>query len=134
MRCPGRPVTTMLTSSHRHTGSACSNGKVSVTNRKPPRFCGPKRTPTSLIRDVFLASNKTLRRSLRPLRRSLRDKIFIHRPGEQTMPLDSEQELVPTADNFIDLSLFYFQARRYRECIAAARYALKLKPDFATAF
>jgi tetratricopeptide (TPR) repeat protein len=40
----------------------------------------------------------------------------------------------PTADVYVDLSLAWFQAGKYRECIAAARSALKIRPDSAKAW
>jgi tetratricopeptide (TPR) repeat protein len=40
----------------------------------------------------------------------------------------------PTAENYLNLSLTYHQARRFRDCIRAAQQALQLKPDFAEAY
>jgi protein O-mannosyl-transferase len=40
----------------------------------------------------------------------------------------------PTADNYLNLSLAYHQAKRFRECIRAAQEALALRPDFAEAY
>jgi tetratricopeptide (TPR) repeat protein len=40
----------------------------------------------------------------------------------------------PTPQNWLELSLLYFQAGRYQDCIAAATAALKLKPDYAEAY
>jgi uncharacterized protein (TIGR02996 family) len=39
-----------------------------------------------------------------------------------------------TADSYLELSLNMFQAGKYKECIAAAREALKLRPDYAEAW
>ena len=40
----------------------------------------------------------------------------------------------PTPQNWVQLSLFYHQAGRYRDCIDAANQALQLKPDYAEAY
>ena len=40
----------------------------------------------------------------------------------------------PTPENYLRLSSEYHQAGRYAECIAAAREAARLKPDFAEAY
>ena len=39
-----------------------------------------------------------------------------------------------SADNYLDLSLAYYQAKRFPDCIDASRKALSLKPDFAAAY
>jgi tetratricopeptide (TPR) repeat protein len=46
--------------------------------------------------------------------------------------MDARQ--APTADRYLQLSLLYFQAGRYTECIQSARRALELKPDYAEAW
>ena len=40
----------------------------------------------------------------------------------------------PSPDNFLELSSLYHQVGRYQDCIAAARQALRLRPDFAEAY
>lgn len=40
----------------------------------------------------------------------------------------------PTAENYLNLSLLYHRAGRYQDCIAAARKALLLKPDYPEAY
>ena len=40
----------------------------------------------------------------------------------------------PSADNFLNLSLAYYQVNKYQECIAAAQKSLALKPGFASAY
>lgn len=40
----------------------------------------------------------------------------------------------PTADNYINLSLEYYNAQRYEDCIRACEEALKLKPDYDLAY
>ncbi|MGO9094568.1 MAG: tetratricopeptide repeat protein [Bryobacteraceae bacterium] len=40
----------------------------------------------------------------------------------------------PSSDNFLQLSLVYHQAGRFRDCIAAAQEALRLRPEFAEAY
>ncbi len=48
----------------------------------------------------------------------------------------SEDEILksPTAEKYLDLSLLYYQAGKYEQCIATCEKALKLKPDFADAY
>ena len=40
----------------------------------------------------------------------------------------------PTAENYLNLSLIYYQQGQYEKCIEACKNALKLKPDFADAY
>ncbi len=40
----------------------------------------------------------------------------------------------PSANNYLELSLAYHQAKRYRDCIRAAQEALRIKPDFPEAY
>jgi SAM-dependent methyltransferase len=47
---------------------------------------------------------------------------------------ESKREFDPTPENFLNLSLEHYRSQRYRDCIAAAREALKLNPDFPEAF
>ena len=43
----------------------------------------------------------------------------------------SEQK---TPENYLTLSLRYYEAKQFDKCIEAARLALKLKPDYAPAY
>jgi len=43
-------------------------------------------------------------------------------------------KLAPTADNYLNLSLAYHRAGRFRDCIQAAEQALKLRPGYALAY
>jgi tetratricopeptide (TPR) repeat protein len=47
---------------------------------------------------------------------------------------EKKTRAAPTADGFIDLSLLYYQAHKYPECIQAARQALELSPNDARAY
>ena len=40
----------------------------------------------------------------------------------------------PTAENYLNLSLYYYNANKFNECIDACNKAIKLKPDFALAY
>ncbi len=40
----------------------------------------------------------------------------------------------PTPENYLNLSLAYHQAKRFRDCIRAAEEAIKLRPDFPEAY
>jgi protein O-mannosyl-transferase len=51
--------------------------------------------------------------------------------------LDIAKELVtmqPNADNYLNLSLKYYEAGLYQDCIDACYEAIKIKPDFAAAY
>ena len=47
---------------------------------------------------------------------------------------EKQMREAPTADGLINLSLLYYQERRYSECIRTAKQALELKPDSAEAY
>jgi Flp pilus assembly protein TadD len=52
-------------------------------------------------------------------------------------PLSAAEAAVkqsPTAENYLNLSLAYHQAKRFRDCIRTAEEAIKLRPDFAEAY
>jgi protein O-mannosyl-transferase len=53
---------------------------------------------------------------------------------DATSAAEAAVQQSPTADNYLNLSLAYHRAGRYRDCIAAAEQALKLQPDFAEAY
>jgi len=40
----------------------------------------------------------------------------------------------PSPANFLNLSLVYYRAKRFGDCIEAAQKAIALKPDFAAAY
>ena len=56
--------------------------------------------------------------------------------GKKTRLENAEQKTKddPTPENYLDLSLQYYNAGRYEDCIQACREALKMKPDYALAY
>ena len=52
----------------------------------------------------------------------------------QEMTYEELDQAAPTADGLIDLSLQYYQAAKYSECIRTAKQALELKPASAEAY
>jgi tetratricopeptide (TPR) repeat protein len=44
------------------------------------------------------------------------------------------RRVFPSAENFLNLSVTYCQAKRYEDCIVAARKALELRPEYAEAY
>ncbi len=57
-------------------------------------------------------------------------------PAPQSAPAAPAAQVQqgPTAETLLDLSLAHYQAKRYDDCIAVARQALKLRPGFAEAW
>ena len=61
------------------------------------------------------------------------------RPAADALPdpvaaAEALVKLAPTADNYLNLSLAYERAGRFRDCIRAAGQALKLQPGYALAY
>jgi tetratricopeptide (TPR) repeat protein len=56
-------------------------------------------------------------------------KMLVDENGERSTPTNKL-----TAEDYLSLSLQYHRNKQYRECIDAARQALKLKPDYAEAY
>jgi tetratricopeptide (TPR) repeat protein len=54
-------------------------------------------------------------------------------PIDPVATAEEQARRVPTPENYLNLSLQYYQKQRYQDSIAAAREALKLKPDYAEA-
>jgi tetratricopeptide (TPR) repeat protein len=53
---------------------------------------------------------------------------------EEAGKVESATRAKPTPEGFLSLSLQYHRAGRYDECIAAAREALKMRPDYPEAW
>lgn len=56
-----------------------------------------------------------------------------YKKGKIEMALEKLKK-APSADNYLNLSLVYYQAEKYEECIDAATDAIKIKPNFAEAY
>ena len=56
-----------------------------------------------------------------------------NKKGKIEIALD-ELKKAPSADNYLNLSLLYYQAEKYQECIDAATEAITIKPEFAEAY
>ena len=54
--------------------------------------------------------------------------------GQDAITAEKKMQAVPTADGLIDLSLQYYQASKYSDCIRTAKQALELKPASAEAY
>lgn len=64
-------------------------------------------------------------------------RAFLAAGEEAVGRLDAAERLaraVPTPENWLNLSLEYYGARRYAESAAAARESLSLRPDYAEAY
>jgi protein O-mannosyl-transferase len=62
---------------------------------------------------------------------------FLANSGGFDTQLATAQKLAdqePTADHLLQLSLLYHEAGRFQECIAAAKRAIAIKPDFPEAY
>jgi tetratricopeptide (TPR) repeat protein len=53
---------------------------------------------------------------------------------QQLAAAEASAHNTPSPENWLQLSLLYYQAGRYKDCIAAAKEALKLEPDDAEAY
>jgi len=67
--------------------------------------------------------------------------LSVFSPGcKQELPKSDLQLAIETAsqqrtpENYLTLSLKYYEAKQYEKCIEAAREALKLRPDYALAY
>ena len=62
---------------------------------------------------------------------------YINAAKNKTTKLDVAIETArnePTADNYLTLSLKYYEAGLFNECIEACKSAIKIRPDFALAY
>jgi protein O-mannosyl-transferase len=57
-----------------------------------------------------------------------------HSGGDDLSQAEQTVRAHPTPEEYLQLSLLYHQAGKYRECIEAAGQALRLKPDYAEAY
>lgn len=64
------------------------------------------------------------------------DLLRLRKAGANSpAPIQAAAQQPPqTPEAFLDLSLSYYQARRYEDCIRAAQQALQLKPGYAEAY
>ena len=53
---------------------------------------------------------------------------------KQAVDLEVQTRSQPTAQKWLELSTLYHQVGRYQDCIAAAKNALRLRPNFAEAY
>jgi|AntAceMinimDraft_17_1070374.scaffolds.fasta_scaffold06633_2 tetratricopeptide (TPR) repeat protein len=63
--------------------------------------------------------------------------IYFDAYKNENTKIEIKQEIVknnPTPENFLELSLSYYNAKMYHKCIEACNKALKLKPDYASAY
>jgi tetratricopeptide (TPR) repeat protein len=54
--------------------------------------------------------------------------------GDELTEAEQAARAHPTPEAYLQLSLLYHRAGKYRECIGAAGQALRLKPDYAEAY
>lgn len=62
---------------------------------------------------------------------------YVNAAQNKKTKLDVAKELTktnPTAENFLNLSLYYYEDGKYEDCISACEEALKIKPDYALAY
>jgi tetratricopeptide (TPR) repeat protein len=53
---------------------------------------------------------------------------------QQISAAEQQAQIHPTPEALLNLSLMYYQQGRYQDCIATARQAIALKPDYAEAY
>jgi tetratricopeptide (TPR) repeat protein len=61
------------------------------------------------------------------------DKIIANEGNALNAAIQTAKEN-PTPENYLGLSIAYYQNKKYDDCIVASQEALKLKPDFAEAY
>ena len=62
---------------------------------------------------------------------------ILTRPERLKSPIEQAEELVksnPTAENYLNLSLQYYNSRRFEDCIKVCNEALKIKPGYDLAY
>lgn len=66
------------------------------------------------------------------------NQILSNKDAKNSKPLlEQAEDLVksnPTAENYLNLSLQYYNLKRFEDCIAACNEAIKLKPNFPEAY
>ncbi len=55
-------------------------------------------------------------------------------PSDPVAAAEAAVKLTPTPENYLNLSLVYHRAGRFRDCIHASEEALKLRPSYAEAY
>jgi len=70
--------------------------------------------------------------------RNFLNQILSNKDAKNSKPLlEQAEDLVksnPTAENYLNLSLQYYNLKRFEDCIAACNEAIKLKPNFPEAY
>ncbi len=63
------------------------------------------------------------------------DYLAIAAKGKSKLQMLEETAAInKTAEDYLNLSLYYYNAAKFEECIKACEEALKIKPDYATAY
>ena len=131
--------------------SAMGNQEEAERNFKQARSLNGQNPEFYLFYSTFLTKNKRYTEakemtsfglSLSPqhigLQNQLRDlqtNPLYAADEAQRIKMAEEQALNNrTPDNYLNLSLVYYQAKRYEDCIRAAEEALKLNPNYAFAY
>ncbi len=83
-----------------------------------------------------LASNQETWKHLPTPEGGASQRGFASRAGTDSAIAAAEHtvSLRPSAENFLQLSLEYYNAGRFNDCVSAARHALKLRPNYAEAY
>ena len=111
--------------------------KNSIANN--PNYIEPRMLLMELysVTEDWGTLSKLAEETLKILPNDARCLAYINAAKNKTTKLDVAKELVaktPTSDNYINLSLQYYEEGMYEECISACKEAIKLKPDNATAY
>ena len=53
---------------------------------------------------------------------------------DQVAQAEADTQKSPSVDDFLKLSVIYYHAKRYEDCVKAARSALELRPNLAEAY
>lgn len=131
--------------------SALGNQEEAERNFKQARSLNGQNPEFYLFYSTFLTKNKryteakemtNIGLALSPqhigLQSQLRDlqtnPLYAADEAQRIKMAEEQAAKNKTPDNYLNLSLVYYQAKRYEDCIRAAEEALKLNPNYAYAY
>jgi len=104
-----------------------------------PAYTEPRYSLMALYNDIQDWGNlkRLAEETLQYLPNDIKCLTYIDASKNKKTKLDVAIETAkksPTADNYLNLSLYYYEAGLFNECIEACNVAVKIKPDYALAY